>query len=78
MGNNSVASAFFSNQLDVVRHLVKAGFHCICHQEKALNVFFEPLRGDNVKKFEQLLFLGFNELDKYQTSDEKNIAHLVS
>lgn len=52
MGNNAVALAFFNNQLDVVRYLVKEGFVCVCHQERALNYFFEPLRGDNVKRFE--------------------------
>lgn len=78
MGNNAVALAFFNNQLEVVRYLVKENFHCICHQEKALNQFFEPLRGDSVKRFEQLIFLGFRNLDQYQTSDEKNLAHLVT
>lgn len=63
MGNNSVALAYFNNQLDVVRFLVKEKFYCICDNERALNQFFEPLRGDNVKRFEQLIFLGFKNLD---------------
>lgn len=76
-GQNATAVAFFNNQFDSVKVLVSKGYHCVASVEKILHLFYEPLKIDDVKKFESLIFYGFKELEQYVTYDGKNLAHLV-
>lgn len=77
-GNNPTTIAFLNSEYEIVKELIKEGYFCKAKVYRILSLYYEPLKSDNVKRFEHLIYFGFKDLDKYLTFDGKNLVHLVS